>query len=367
MVSVEVDARVRLGQRRLQRPGELFVRVVPGNEADWPIGEFAQRLDILVLVPARPHAEDRLRRPALLDQFARQQHRVVEAADHEERVGVDRLRLGYFDREIERCRIIGDLLGDGVRHVEFRQDMVHRPRDRGAVGVVDMHKHDRLRRSASGGENFLLIIEGVADDHRPGREIPEHELVALLGDLRRSGDIDDERNALLLGDLGDGGGLPGIEGADQELGAVADQLFRSRARCLHVRLGVAVHDREIGQAHRFEDPRRDIDAALAILADAGLQAGTRQQHADLERAALGAHDIERRDAGHQTGGADAGGKSAACEARGIRSGFTIHSEILPCLVRVRLLRRHSARSFRAMMPDLFERSQARKCRVRPRF
>ena len=157
--------------------------------------------------------------------------------------------------------------------------------------------------------------------------------------------------------------------------------FSARERAVSTfELGVAVHDGEIGQAHRFEDPRRDIDAALAILADAGLQAGTRQQHADLERAALGAHDVERRDAGHQTGGPDAGGKSAACEARGIRSGFTIHSEILPCLVRVRLLRRHSARSFRAiisrhhfapsfraMMPDLFERSQARKCRDRPRF
>jgi len=67
---------------------------------------------------------------------------------------------------------------------------------------------------------------------------PEHGLVALLGASRRSGDINDERNAFLLGDLGDRGGLAGIEGADQELCSFADQPFGAGARGVDVRLSV---------------------------------------------------------------------------------------------------------------------------------
>ena len=80
--------------------------------------------------------------------------------------------------------------------------------------------------------------------------------------------------------------LAGIEGADQELGAVVDQLLGARARHLDVGLGVGVHDRELGQAEILEDRRRDLDAALAVLPDAGLRARARQQHADLQRPAL---------------------------------------------------------------------------------
>ena len=105
--------------------------------------------------------------------------------------------------------------------------------------------------------------------------------------------------------------------------------FSARARAVSTfELGVDADDSEFGHAQRFEDRRRDIDAELTILADAGLQAGTRQQHADLERAALGAHDIERRDAGNECGGTGAGGKSATCDAPGFRPGF-LHREILP--------------------------------------
>ena len=39
---------------------------------------------------------------------------------------------------------------------------------------------------------------------------------------------------------------------------------------------------------------RDVDAALAVLADAGLKARARQDHADLQRAALGAQDCRAR-------------------------------------------------------------------------
>ena len=53
-----------------------------------------------------------------------------------------------------------------------------------------------------------------------------------------------QRNALLLGDLRDRGGLAGIEGADQKLRAVADQLLGAGAGDVDVGLGVAVHDLE---------------------------------------------------------------------------------------------------------------------------
>ena len=146
-----------------------------------------------------------------------------------------------------------------------------------------MHEHGRLRRLARGRENFLLILEGIAEDHRRGREVAEHELVALLGDRRRGGDVDDVGNAFLLGDLGDRGALAGVEGADQKLSAVADHLLGARAGDIDLGFGVAVHDLKLGQAELLEQPGGDIDAALAILADAGLIARARQQHADFKR------------------------------------------------------------------------------------
>ncbi len=170
-------------------------------------------------------------------------------------------------------------------------------------------------------EHFLLIGEGVAQDHRRGREVAEHELVALLGDRRGGGDVDDEGNALLLGHLRDRGALAGIEGADQELRAVADQLLGARARDFDVGLGVGIHDLQArGRPRSLRMPAGDVDAALAVLADAGLHAGARQQHADLQRRALRAHDVEGRGAGDDCG-ADAGAEAAAGDARGFRVRF----------------------------------------------
>ena len=103
--------------------------------------------------------------------------------------------------------------------------------------------------------------------------------------------------------------LAGIEGADQELRAVVDQFLGARARDLDVGLGVGIHDRELGQAEVLEDRRRDLDAALAVLADAGLRARARQQHADLQRRALRARPmLNGAVPASSAGGADAGGE-----------------------------------------------------------
>ena len=84
---------------------------------------------------------------------------------------------------------------------------------------------------------------------------------------------------------------------------------------------------ELGQAEVLEDAGGDLDAALAILADAGLHARARQQHADLQLGALRAHDIERRGAGDEARGAEPGGEAAARQARGL--GFACHAVVLP--------------------------------------
>ena len=133
-----------------------------------------------------------------------------------------------------------------------------------------MQEYRGLRRSAGDGEDFLLIDEGIAQDHPGGREVAEDELVTLLGDRRRRGNVDDEGHALLLGDLRNSAGLAGVERTDQHLCAFADQLLGARAGDVDIGFGVGVDDLERRQAHVLEDAGGDIDAALAVLADAGL-------------------------------------------------------------------------------------------------
>ena len=166
---VEVDAGILLGERRFELLADSFLfGIVPGHEAERAVRQLAQRLEILILVPARAHAQHRHRRPALLDQFAGEQDRVVEAADHQQRFGAGRLGLGDLDREVARRRIVGDRLGDLVGHVELRQ---HRA---DAASVIAMPKVSLtcMNTAVFGAEpviceDFLLVEEGVAEDHRP--------------------------------------------------------------------------------------------------------------------------------------------------------------------------------------------------------
>ena len=88
-----------------------------------------------------------------------------------------------------------------------------------------MHEDRRLWRHTGAVEDVLLVGERVVGNHPHCRKVPEHEFVALLGDVGRRSDIDDERHAFLFGDLGNRGGLAGIECADQELRAFANKLF----------------------------------------------------------------------------------------------------------------------------------------------
>jgi hypothetical protein len=173
-----------------------------------------------------------------------------------------------------------------------------------------VHERHRLRRRPARREHLLLVAEGIAEDHRRGREVAEHELVALLGDGRGGGDVDHQGDALLLGHLGDRRRLPGVEGADEQLCALADQPLGAGTRHIRTGFGVAVHDGEVRQPEVLEDAGGDLDAALAVLSDARLHARARQQHADLEARALRAADGEGARAREQAGGADARGKRA---------------------------------------------------------
>ena len=156
----------------------------------------------------------------------------------------------------------------------------------------------------------------AGDQHRRRREIAHDELVALLGDLRRGGDVDDERDAALLGDLGDGDGLAGVEGADQHVGAGIDRLLGLGARDVGLGLGVVVHDVELHrQLHVGEHVVGDVGAAAAGLADLRLDAGGRQQQADLEVGGrLRRGEAQRQGRADQRGA----GQAAVAEVRRVK-------------------------------------------------
>jgi hypothetical protein len=146
-----------------------------------------------------------------------------------------------------------------------------------------VHKNDRLRRATDDLEKFELISERAAKQHLRRGEIPEDEFVALLGNFRRSSDIDDERYAFLFRNLGNGSGLARIECTNEDLRAITDELLGALARNIDIGLGVGVDDCQFGQAQRFEDARCDIDATLTVLTDARFESGFRQQDTDRRR------------------------------------------------------------------------------------
>ncbi len=165
-----------------------------------------------------------------------------------------------------------------------------------------MHEDGGLRRLARRLEEALHPLQPVGHQHRAGRKVAEDEFVALLGDLGLRADIDDAGHALLLGDLGDRRGGAGFEGADDDVGAVADHLLGLGARDVGARFGVDVHQLH-RHAHVGEDRHGEVAAALAGLADEGEEAGARQEDADLDRlGSIGAPAQQGRAGHHAAGG-----------------------------------------------------------------
>jgi hypothetical protein len=144
-----------------------------------------------------------------------------------------------------------------------------------------MHENYALGRTADDPKKLVLVFEGIAKDHWRSGKIAKYELVTLLGNVGRCRNIDNERDALLLGDLRNRGGLTGIERADQKLRTIIDELLGALARDVDIGFRVGVHHREFRQAQRFENARRDFDPALTVLTDAGFEPRPRQQDANL--------------------------------------------------------------------------------------
>ena len=120
---------------------------------------------------------------------------------------------------------------------------------------------------------------------------------------------------------------PESNGPAQHVAAIGDQPLGAGARGIDVGFEIDDDDLDrLGIADLLEQRRGDVGAALAGLADTGLDARQRKDHADLQRSALRAYDVERRGAGEQSGGACTSGEAAAGDARtsGFRRRFTGH-------------------------------------------
>jgi hypothetical protein len=98
------------------------------------------------------------------------------------------------------------------------------------------------------------------------------------------------------------------------LRTIADQFLRARAGDIYARLGIAIHDLKRRHAEIIEDPGSNIDAALAVLANAGLRARAWEKHTHFQGGTLGAQNIERAHA-RENAGAQARGDGTS------RNGF----------------------------------------------
>ena len=132
-----------------------------------------------------------------------------------------------------------------------------------------------------------------AHDVGRGLEVAEHELVALLGDLRRGGDVDDvaARRAARR-PARSPRSAPESNAPTSTLRALLDQALGAGARGVDVGLVVGVHDLDVDAEHLLDHAGREVGALLARLADEALDARARQDHADAQLLRLRAHDAE---------------------------------------------------------------------------
>src|SRR5437588_377052 len=187
-VEHQLFPRVALEEGFLDGLGERRVRVVPGHVGDRVLGEPAERLEVLLLVhPWRARADDAHRVPALLHHLAAQEDGVVQAANQQQEVGVGRFRLRQLHGQVFRRRVIGDRVDDLERQLrQARHEGADAFRHRLAEGVVDVHEDGAARHAVGRLEELADQSQAVAHDVDGGLEVAEHELVALLGDLRRA-------------------------------------------------------------------------------------------------------------------------------------------------------------------------------------
>ena len=160
-----------------------------------------------------------------------------------------------------------------------------------------MHEYRGARCGLGCLEEIVGEGQTIFHQFRGNGKIPKYKFIALLGDLRRGGDVDDEGDAALFGDLRDRRRSAGVERADETMRAFLDQPLGARARGIDVGLRVGVHQLDLDAERVSQHCRRQIGALLTRLADQALKTRLGQQHADFEFGRLGARDIEWRQRG----------------------------------------------------------------------
>ena len=176
-----------------------------GNVVERVIRERAERLiELLVVEAGRAGRDDALGLEALAHHVAHQLDGVGGARDHQQQVGVERSHLGDLDRKILRLRIVGDRLEQF--EMAGRRSGRSCPWPRAARCRRCRWRAGTLRswpRAWSPRSRFLISLRPLVHKHAAGREVADQIFVALLGDLRRGADVDDQRHLALLADLRD--------------------------------------------------------------------------------------------------------------------------------------------------------------------
>ena len=227
--------------------------------------------------------------------------------------GFAALSSGDLRRQVGGRLRPGNDLDDVPRGARRLVGGLERPRLNLAEQVVGVQEDDPLRRDPGLLEDLPHELHRPLAEHRARREVAVDVLDLLLpllhrlGDVGRDGvgrrDVDDERDAALLGDRDDRIRVPGAERAHEELSAAVDEPLGFLPRHLGLRLGVSEQELELRAAERLDAPRlvdglgRQLGAEPAGLPRLGERSRDRVDHAELDRWRLRSQDRREPEGG----------------------------------------------------------------------
>src|SRR5437867_6129347 len=262
-------------------------------------------------------ADDAHRLDPLLRDLGKQQQRGGRARDRRDHVGLGRLRPRHLGGKVGRRLRPRNDLDDLPRRVGRLVGRLEATRLVLSEEVVAVHQHDPLRRHVGFLEDLDEVLHGLAAEARARREVAVdvlHLLLAVpdrLGDVGRDrigrGDVDEERDALLLGDRHHCARGSRVERPQQHLGALVDDALGLDATVLGLGLRVADDQLELDPALRLDASGRvdrtdrHLSAESASLPRLGERARHRMNGADLERLRLRAERERKSHDGGATG------------------------------------------------------------------
>jgi hypothetical protein len=192
--------------------------------------------------------------------------------------------------ERSRAHVIGNAIHDLDRDLQAFPQYVDALDDALPERVVDMQNNRRLWLHAGGRAELLDAGDGIRNQRGSGREIPENLGKALLRDLRRGCDIDQERNFAGLRRLSDRYGAPRIVGADQERAAVTDQALGDNSAVLGLGFGIAIQEFHRRTAGLLDDFGAELVSFAGLLTHEGLDAAEIENDSDFRWGALRSAD-----------------------------------------------------------------------------